>query len=456
MQDAGTTTVRLGALLLAIGALAASLPGTATAQASGQGGAAAGRSRVPTARPPLAGGGVVRGRPLRGSCADIAAMPTALAEEPAGRALIRFKKDIEDAAVRMGQRADTVRTFELRRMTEMTRDVDSLMRVLMQVERAAASGQGPRVIRLHGSDGTTLTINGQLARGSVEATVRTMTPQVAALVSEAGRLAQIRIPLPSGWMGVTLSQSVREIPTEQGLLTQYCEYPVVETVTPASPAEKAGIASGDTLLAYNGRDLLSGPINRTTLFVPNRTVRVRLRRDGRTRELPVVIGRTPPPERRTMVTTRCVQGQGCTRTETPDTTAFDVFVRLPMAGRELPPGMARTTYPAPALRPPAMPIEPMLTGTGMSALFGARLSNIDEEFSAAVGLPVGVLVTQVPAGSPAAEAGLRPGEVIREVNGVALRQVSELRRAVERPGVRELRLTVSGRSTPARVVIVRW
>lgn len=456
MRDIGTITVRLGALLLAAGALVGALPEPALAQASGQGGASAGRTRVSPARPTGATGGVVRGRALRGSCADIAAMPTALAEEPAGRALIRFKQDIEDAAVRMGQRTDTVGTFEFRRMTEMTRDVDSLMRVLMQVERAAASGQGPRVIRLHGSDGSTLTIDGQLARGSVEATVRTMTPQVAALVSEAGRLAQIRVPLPSGWMGVTLSQSVREIPTAEGLLTHYCEYPVVETVTPASPAEKAGIASGDTLLAYNGRDLLSAPINRTTLFVPNRTVRVRLRRDGRTRELPVVIGRTPPPERRMLVTTRCVEGQGCTRFETPDTSAFNVFVRLPMAGREVSPGGARTTYRTPSLRPPAMPVEPMLNGTGMSALFGARLSNIDEEFSAAVGLPVGVLVTQVPAGSPAAEAGLRPGEVIREVNGAAIRHVNELRRAVERPGVREIRLTVSGRSTPARVVTVRW
>jgi len=72
----------------------------------------------------------------------------------------------------------------------------------------------------------------------------------------------------------------------------------------------------------------------------------------------------------------------------------------------------------------------------------------------------GVLVLRVPMGTPAAEAGLRPGEVIRAVNGVPVRDMTPLRRALGNTsgasGSRDVKLTVSARGAAPRIVTVRW
>jgi serine protease Do len=44
----------------------------------------------------------------------------------------------------------------------------------------------------------------------------------------------------------------------------------------------------------------------------------------------------------------------------------------------------------------------------------------------------GVLVRSVQEGSPAASAGLRPGDVITEVNRAAVRNIDDVKRAMER------------------------
>ena len=62
---------------------------------------------------------------------------------------------------------------------------------------------------------------------------------------------------------------------------------------PASPAQRAGLAPGDTLMAYNGRDVRTDEISMTRLLVPKSTVKVRVRRDGKVKDLPVVVADAP-------------------------------------------------------------------------------------------------------------------------------------------------------------------
>ena len=81
---------------------------------------------------------------------------------------------------------------------------------------------------------------------------------------------------------------------------------------------------------------------------------------------------------------------------------------------------------------------------------------IDDALASSLGLEPGVLVMHVPPGSIAADAGLRPGEVIRALNGAPLRDLMPLQRAIGMPGVRELKLTVSERGAAPRIVTVRW
>jgi S1-C subfamily serine protease len=67
-----------------------------------------------------------------------------------------------------------------------------------------------------------------------------------------------------------------------------------------------------------------------------------------------------------------------------------------------------------------------------------------------------VLVMRVQPGTPASEAGLRAGEVILAVNGSPVRELPPIQRAISAAGVRDVKLTVSGRDTPPRIVTIRW
>ena len=93
----------------------------------------------------------------------------------------------------------------------------------------------------------------------------------------------------------------------------------------------------------------------------------------------------------------------------------------------------------------------------MALLAGAQLSIIDDDFAQGIGVDgPGALVLRSPLGTPAADAGLRAGDVIRLVNGQPVREMAALRRAFSANGSREVKLTVSSRGAPSRVVVVKW
>jgi len=97
----------------------------------------------------------------------------------------------------------------------------------------------------------------------------------------------------------------------------------------------------------------------------------------------------------------------------------------------------------------------MTTNSSMGLIAGAQMSVIDDEFAQSLGVEPGVLIIRVPLGTAAAEAGLRGGEIIRAVNGTPIRDLSLLRRAFSTPSAREVKLTVTGKTTGTRVVAVK-
>jgi S1-C subfamily serine protease len=75
-----------------------------------------------------------------------------------------------------------------------------------------------------------------------------------------------------------------------------------------------------------------------------------------------------------------------------------------------------------------------------------------------LGLPAGqqgVVVTAVSPGGLAAEAGLRPGDVVQEVNRRPVRSTKDFVQAVERAGGKDLVLLVNRQGSTAYAVLER-
>jgi hypothetical protein len=366
---------------------------------------------VTTTRGPRGGdrGGVTSTIMLGPSCASIAGGGSPLATSPEGIAVLMLRKELQELETvlrgREGMQADR------RSLDAVRRDVESLVDVVVRRD----SSRGFTLQRADGADARfwTLFPRGATNTVSIESTVRALEPRVAALTDVGARV--VSRSDGRGYLGVTLSGQQVRLVTDSGTFTSHCEYPVVEAVELGSPAREAGVSVGDELVAYNGRDVLASAVNYPDLLQPGRVVRVRVRRDGRTRELPVrVVSR----------------GED---------------VAVPMV----------PSLSASAAQPIAPPTA-VWSSSAMLSLLGAQFNAIDAEFGASLGLEAGVLVIRVQPDSPAADAGVRVGEMVRAVNGVAVRDLTSLQRLVHASTARSARLTVSARGAPPRIVTIRW
>jgi serine protease Do len=211
-----------------------------------------------------------------------------------------------------------------------------------------------------------------------------------------------------GYLGINIEevdQQYKEafnLPTTDGVL--------VQSVTPDSPADQAGIQRGDAITDVDdvriqrSRDLIDYVSDQG----PDAKVRVRLIRDGRERMVTVTTGERP----------------------------------------------AEGSSVEPATRRDADPTRSRLGITIQEITPGVRRS---------VGIPdsvTGVLISHVRPVSPAGEAGLGEGDVIVELNGQKMSTVADVERIVERTGSGEvLRFYVTrtfrGGETTSSYVIVR-
>lgn len=382
-------------------------------------------------------------------CTELESSPSPLVQAPEGLALLRLKRQLESAALTLEQQQQLERD-QLQRIAQVQRGMDSLMQVVVRITRDDAgdrggdpavsfrsvpngrrmlvtidSGSGPVTVNMEAMmrgvvplAGRTLDSTLMIMAPQMDRVIRSLQPQVARLSEVAEATLPTGVTAPSGYMGLSLSGAQIRLVTPDGVMTSHCEYPLVETVDVGSPAARAGISQGDTLVAYNGRDVMQLAVNYAELITAGNTVRVRVRRAGRPREIPVTVG----PRREELASA-----------------PVNVTIRRV------------TERPAP-LPPSGMRPSGMFSPSGVAVLAGAQFATMDDEFAQSLGLDAGVLVLRVPSGTPAADAGLKAGEVVRSVNGVAVRDVNALRRALQTS--REARLTVQARGGAARTVVV--
>lgn len=249
--------------------------------------------------------------------------------------------------------------------------------------------------------------------------------------------------VPHGWFGFVADGVTREWDRPNGHIVHHLVYPTVVAIEPNSPASRAGVRSGDSLMAYDGLDLRENVVNMTQLLTPGREVTVRLRREGEAKELVLTVEKAPASlmaERRAAAARALVQTRQEERRITELRAATEAS-RVPLTGPRPPlAGGAVTAVGRSVYMPTLAP--------AVSGIYGAAMTSVDESLaSSLIGMDGkhGVLVTAVPPSSPAFARGLRNGDVILRVRGVEVPTVSQLRvrlAAAEQNGIEKVVLTI--------------
>ena len=215
-----------------------------------------------------------------------------------------------------------------------------------------------------------------------------------------------------GWLGVSVQSVTPELAESFGLPESAGA--LVAAVSAGSPAEKAAIERGDVILAFNGT-----PIQES-------------------HQLPALVAQAPIGQQATVTVLR--QGK---RLEVPVNVVrqpddIDEEESQPNGGGEN--GAGPTAGSAHALDP-----------------WGLRAMEITPEIARRNGLPVkrGVVINDVADGSAAAEAGIQPGDVLREVNRTPVTTLSDVRAALKKASRKDLLVLVQRGDATAFHVLKR-
>jgi serine protease Do len=307
-----------------------------------------------------------------------------------------------------------------------------------QLERDVAQGAVPG---LAPGSPEARTLVAAMARDYAQMT-RELTTMARALAAQQASLAwRASSERPRGRMGVTLSGD-QEVTLRGGrVTTRYRGPQVVESVEPGGPADKAGVEAGDTLLALGRHRLADAEVPLAELLVPGEKLAVRVRRKGQERTLNMTVG------------------------ERAATFAWNAAFPAPAPPSAM--TLRGTVDVAAPPRPPQAPQSPatnIVAGTTSWAMSydgsmgGAVLATIDADLEELVGAAEGAFVLRVAPGTPAAEAGLRSGDVIVRVDDAPVATPRDVRRAMQRTaeqGGKALVLVVV-RKGQSRTVQLKW
>jgi serine protease Do len=171
-----------------------------------------------------------------------------------------------------------------------------------------------------------------------------------------------------GWLGIQLQEVTQDLARSFGL--QSPRGALVANVTPGSPADKAGVKTGDVIVAYADKPIADSS------------------------DLPPLVGATRPGESRTLTIVRNGKER---KLDVTLGKLEDREVKLAAAG----------------------------DAKGEGAALNVVVSDLSDAQRKQLGVEQGVLVRQVGPGL-AADAGVRPGDVLLEINGKEVENAQQL------------------------------
>ncbi len=202
-----------------------------------------------------------------------------------------------------------------------------------------------------------------------------------------------------GWLGVKIQTITDDIAEASGVKEN--SGALVASVTPGSPAAKAGIQDGDVILKFDGKDVTSmRGLPRLVAQTPiGKDVDVELLRKGQRLNLKVAVGRLAEENEPTKASAKdAPKGKGKGKDRDKD------------SGKSAPP-------------------------SGRPSLIGLVLAPLTDELREkhSIGKDVkGVIVLEVDPASPAAEKGVKVGDVIVEVAQEAVSSIDDIAKGVDK------------------------
>ncbi|MDP9177964.1 MAG: PDZ domain-containing protein [Gemmatimonadota bacterium] len=272
-----------------------------------------------------------------------------------------------------------------------------------------------------------------------------MVVSAIVIASLIPRPARAQREASRGWVGVAYTTGVGT--TDRNGAMVFTDYPVIESIEPNSPAERAGLSAGDTILAMNSQDLRKTPLPVATMVQPGKKIVFRFRRNA-VREVTLTVAPRPGGSRESYEVTIFGPAPAPSLGSGPGS---QVLLRRPRPAGEV------------AARAPAAPITPIaampsivLGGPRILALAGAELTELNPGLGALAGVDTpGVFIINVAVGTPAKESGLRPGDVIVKAGSLTISDPGELIRAFRESNGSLLRLEIIRKKKP-QTITLRW
>ena len=259
-----------------------------------------------------------------------------------------------------------------------------------------------------------------------------------------------------GYLGITAEQTLSRETTAGGRSSTTLSYHVVQTVRPGTPAARAGLAPGDTIVAVNRMDARMSSLD-PFLREPGAKLTLTIGRESGRRDIVVTVGQGPAmyggaclayrdfrfldESGRNVVMFRqpgsgAVGGGPGARAGTVAGQSSAMRTRVNVAGGQQPvtvvlspDSMTRSTFIM--LPPGATGGAPFLSRGGTGAVVaGAEVSLVNGGLKTIFAVDYGALVLNVASRSPAEQAGIISGDVIVRANGEAVTAIAVLQRVI--------------------------
>jgi S1-C subfamily serine protease len=250
---------------------------------------------------------------------------------------------------------------------------------------------------------------------------------------------------PDGYLGLQFSELQTVMGDDAPQVPPLRDYPRIDSVYANSPASKAGARRGDTVLLIGGADARRAvPLDK--LLKPQTKLPMRVQRDGSSKDLTILVEKRPAD-----FNSEC---------ENVDQVIGPEFDRPMVFMRSIAPRAPSDAPDAPKLPMPRV-AGPFGGGymygftTTNSAIAGATLMPLSDDWRATLGVDNGVLVTKVLPGTPAKDSGLHDGDVIISADGQSVASVRSLSRIVSNSTSNSVKLQIIRAGKPQSLVL-RW